>query len=154
MEKRLVDESVVERNDLASQAIYGVREHPPITDTSFVTTAQANAVGDNKLTRYAFPFKDAVIDSRINKPIITTGFEFLFPISFDYTSTANVLDIEPGDLVRVKLNGSGINDTIPENRVVSELEFIFPLYIAKLHLTEYSKNLGSIISDTVMKGYK
>lgn len=142
------------RNDLTSQGTYGIREHPPITDTTLTSSANANDVGDNALSRYANPYKDASLTVKINEPIKNVGFSFKFPLNFNYTSTAKVLDIEPGDLVHVRLDGSGINDSLSEARVVESLEHQFPLYITKMNLTEYSKSLGKIIADTVRKGFK
>ena len=142
------------RNDLTSQGIYGIREAPPITDTSLLTTAQANSVGDNKIARYANPYKEASVIVMLNSPAITSGFGYIFPISFDLTTTTNVIDIEPGDIVYTRLSGSGINDDVPESRVVSNVEFKFPEYKAKFDLSEYEKTLESIIADTVRKGYQ
>ena len=142
------------RNDLTSQGTYGIREAPPITDTSLLTTAQANSVGDNKIARYANPYKEASVIVMLNSPVITSGFGYIFPMSFDLTTTANVIDVEPGDIVYTRLSGSGINDDIPESRVVSDVEFNFPKYKAKFDLSEYKGTLGSIIADTVRKGYQ
>ena len=142
------------RNDLTSQGIYGIREAPPITDTSLLTTAQANSVGDNKIARYANPYKEASVIVMLNSPAITSGFGYIFPMSFDLTTTANVIDVEPGDIVYTRLSGSGINDDVPESRVVSSVEFKFPEYKAKFDLSEYKGTLGSIIADTVRKGYQ
>ena len=142
------------RNDLTSQGIYGIREAPPITDTSLLTTAQANSVGDNKIARYANPYKEASVIVMLNSPAITSGFGYIFPMSFDLTTTVNVIDVEPGDIVYTRLSGSGINDDVPESRVVSKVEFKFPEYKANFDLSEYEKTLGSIIADTVRKGYQ
>ena len=142
------------RNDLTSQGTYGIREAPPITDTSLLTTAQANSVGDNKLSRYANPYKEASVIVMLNSPVITSGFGYVFPVSFDLTTTANVIDVEPGDVVYTRLYGSGINDDVPEERVVLGVEFKFPEYKVKFNLSEYGNTLGSIIADTVRKGYQ
>ena len=142
------------RNDLTSQGTYGIREAPPISDASLLTTAQANSVGDNKLSRFANPYKEASVVTLLNSPVINAGFNYTFPMGFDLTTTANVIDVEPGEVVHTRLSGSGINDDSPEDRVVLNVEYKFPEYKAKFQLSEYYKDLGTMMADIIKKGYK
>ena len=141
------------RDDLASQTTYGVREHPPITDESLLSTLQCNNIGDNIIARYSNPFKEADINTKNGVITNDSNFDQQFPLYFE-TDRMGIILLEPGDTVAVKISGSGVNDVVPEQRVILEIKHTFPQYITHFKLSEYSKNLSSLLSDTTQKGYK
>lgn len=131
----------VTRNDISSQSFYGIREHPPITDLGITTTAAANEVGDNLLDKFANPGKN--IDLKISTN----------------TSAGDIFGLEPGDLVRVTLVGSGISGDNPfpwtfpmffdpTLKMIQSIEHQFPQFVTTLKLTDYYKDLSTLITST------
>lgn len=137
--------SSVQRNDLASQTNYGIREYPPITDTTISNVSEANALGDRTLSKYSDAYKEGILLCK--------------------TSTA-MLDLRPGNLITVNLVGAGLqNSTFPwtfpitfssaggTQYIVMEVKHMFPAFRTEIKVSEYQKDLSNFFAKLLRKNY-
>ena len=134
--------SSIERNDLNSQTQYGIREYPPITDETISTVAQANAVGDRLLNKYANPYREGIITVKTN---------------------ASILALNPSDLVTINLTNSGISqgNTFPwtfpvlfgAKFIIIEVKHMFPAWKSEIKVSEYQKDIVSMFSKLLRRNY-
>ena len=128
----------VERNDLNSQTNYGVREYPPITDTTISTVAAANIIGDRILNKYSNAYREGTITCK--------------------TTTA-MLSLNPGDLVSLALVGSGIAGSVfpmqfsfefsgpfGPQYMVMEVKHSFPKFMSEIRVSEYQRDVISLLT--------
>ena len=148
-------------NDDESQTIYGVREHPPISNLNISSVNEANYIGNNIFKLKSLPTKDITVDvyNRYKKHTFDLlGYEF--PISFTYRS--GVADLEPGDIVTIDFTNSGIpvenlfpwtftTQFSPQDKVIREIEYKYPESISTIKFNEYFKDLKTVISRNLNK---
>lgn len=137
--------SSVQRNDLSSQATYGIREYPPITDTTITTISDANAVGDRIITKYANAYKEGTLICK--------------------TSTS-MLDLNPGSLITIDLIGAGIQNSVFPwtfpitfsaangiQYIVMEVKHSFPAFRTEIKVSEYQKDITNFFVKLLRKNY-